>query len=448
MAGSGLNIAIIGAGWAGLAAAVRATEEGHNATVFEASNTLGGRARALMVTLPDGRELALDNGQHILIGAYHATRQLLRTVGVQAENVLLDLPMTLQFADGDGLRFTDWPTPLDALGGILLARGWTWSDKVSLLNQAVRWRLKGFQCPPDLTVDDLCRALTPRVRQELIEPLCVSALNTPAQQASGTVFLRVLRDAMFGARGGSHLLLPMTDLSSLFPDAAASWLQQHGSLVRRNARVEGWHRDGKHWLLDVNDKYHPMASRRYDTLVLATSASNAAQALIQHANVAINNISKSCHEWATTAQSLRFEAIATVYAYHPHTTLSEPMLALRSDAVCPAQFVFDRGRLGGPKGLLAFVVSAARDDKADLQQQVLTQARQQLGLDLQAVQTIVEKRATFACTPQLKRPPTYVAPGLFACGDYIDGPYPATLEGAVLSGQAVIQTILSHQTPA
>lgn len=448
MAGSGLNIAIIGAGWAGLAAAVRATEEGHKATVFEASNTLGGRARALMVTLPDGRELALDNGQHILIGAYHATRQLMQAVGVPAEKVLLDRPMAVQFADGLGLRFPDWPTPLDALGGILLARGWTWSDKVSLLNLAVRWRLKGFQCPPAMTVDHLCHALNPRVRQELIEPLCVSALNTPAQQASGSVFLRVLRDAMFGARGGSHLLLPMTDLSSLLPDAAALWLQQHGSLVWRNARVGGWHRDGKHWLLEVRDKYHPMASRRFDTLVLATSASNAALALIRHANVAINNISKSCLQWATTAQSLRFEAIATVYAYHAHASLPEPMLALRSDAVCPAQFVFDRGRLGGPKGLLAFVVSASRGDKAELQQRVLAQARQQLGLDLQAIQTVVEKRATFACTPQLKRPPAAIAPGLFACGDYIEGPYPATLEGAVLSGQAVIQTILSSQNPA
>lgn len=448
MAGSGLNIAIIGAGWAGLAAAVRATEEGHNATVFEASNTLGGRARALMVTLPDGRELALDNGQHILIGAYRATRQLLQTVGVQAEKVLLDLPMALQFADGFGMRFPDWPTPVDALGGILLARGWTWSDKVSLLNQAVRWRLKGFQCPPDMTVEHLCLELTPRVRLELIEPLCVSALNTPARQASGGVFLRVLRDAMFGVRGGSHLLLPTADLSSLFPDAAARWLQQHGSPVWRNARVGGWHRDGKHWLLEVRDKHHPMASRRFDTLVLATSASNAAQALIHNANIAINTIPISCLEWATKAQSLRFEAIATVYAYLPDATLPQPMLALRSDAACPAQFVFDRGRLGGPKGLLAFVVSASRGDKDELQQQVLAQARQQLGLDLHAVKTIVEKRATFACTPQLKRPPASIAPGLFACGDYIEGPYPATLEGAVLSGQAVIQTILSHQNPA
>ena len=106
------------------------------------------------------------------------------------------------------------------------------------------------------------------------------------------------------------------------------------------------------------------------------------------------------------------------------------------NSAAPAQFVFDRGQLGGPQGLLAFVISASRGDRDDLQDQVLTQARDQLGLNLQAIQTVIEKRATFACTPGLQRPPTRVAPGLLACGDYIEGPYPATLEGAVRSGLA------------
>jgi hypothetical protein len=117
------------------------------------------------------------------------------------------------------------------------------------------------------------------------------------------------------------------------------------------------------------------------------------------------------------------------------------MLALHNDRVHPAQFVFDRGQLGGPAGLLAFVVSAADGDRATLETQVLAQAQAQLGLTLQAVQSVVEKRATFACTPGLQRPPTLIAPGLLACGDYMDGPYPATLEGAVRSGMAAARAI-------
>jgi predicted NAD/FAD-dependent oxidoreductase len=69
---------------------------------------------------------------------------------------------------------------------------------------------------------------------------------------------------------------------------------------------------------------------------------------------------------------------------------------------------------------------------------VLAHARAQLGLDLEAVQTVVEKRATFACTPGLQRPAPAIAPGLLACGDYVAGPYPATLEGAVRSGAAAV----------
>lgn len=145
--------------------------------------------------------------------------------------------------------------------------------------------------------------------------------------------------------------------------------------------------------------------------------------------------------WAASAQALQFEAIATVYAHAKGARLHQPMLALRSDAACPAQFVFDRGLLGGPQGLLAFVVSASEGDRDTLQTQVLAQAQAQLGLSLTPLQTVVEKRATFACTPGLVRPGHPIAPGLWACGDYVAGPYPATLEGAVRSGVAVAQAL-------
>ena len=111
------------------------------------------------------------------------------------------------------------------------------------------------------------------------------------------------------------------------------------------------------------------------------------------------------------------------------------MLALRSTADAPAQFVFDRAQTGGPDGLWAMVVSASTTERAVLEAQVVAQAREQLGCaDPRVVLSVVEKRATFACTPGLERPSMSIAPGLDACGDYIEGPYPATLEGAVMSG--------------
>ncbi|RYY87829.1 MAG: FAD-dependent oxidoreductase, partial [Comamonadaceae bacterium] len=91
-----MKLAIVGAGWAGLASAVEATRAGHAVTLFEAARTPGGRARRI----DDDSGLVLDNGQHILIGAYRATLQLMRDVGVDPEAVLLRVPLSLRFADG------------------------------------------------------------------------------------------------------------------------------------------------------------------------------------------------------------------------------------------------------------------------------------------------------------------------------------------------------------
>ena len=157
-------------------------------------------------------------------------------------------------------------------------------------------------------------------------------------------------------------------------------------------------------------------------------------------DLCIYGIRTGLQAWANTTAALRFEAIATVYAWAPHARLPHPMLALRNTATAPAQFVFDRGQLGGPKGLLAFVVSASDGSREAIQTAVLQQASVQLaslGVPvLLPVQTVVEKQATFACTPGLQRPPQAIAPGLLAAGDYVQGPYPATLEGAVRSGWA------------
>ncbi|HSV53144.1 MAG TPA: hydroxysqualene dehydroxylase HpnE [Burkholderiaceae bacterium] len=426
-----MKVAIIGAGWAGMAAAVQITRAGHGVTVLEASRILGGRARGMEATLPGGIVATLDNGQHIMIGAYTETLALMRLVGVDPDQALLRLPLTLQFPDGQGLRLSDgqsrwgalWPPSLDVVAGILTARGWTWRDKAALIRGALGWQAARFECSPQTSVADLCRALTPRVFAELIEPLCISALNTPPEQSSGQVFLRVLRDALFGVRGGSHLLLPRTDLSALFPAAAARWLLQRGGSVLMGHRVATLGADPANagrWLVD---------GQAFDQVVLACPSWEAAR-LVEASGAAAN-------AWLHQAKALAFEAITTVYA-SSSARLAQPMLSLRSSAQAPAQFVFDRGQLGGPGGLLAFVVSASHGERDTLQQRVLAQGRAQLGVaDLEAVQTVVEKRATFACTPGLQRPSQQIAPGLWACGDYVQGPYPATLEGAVRSAITV-----------
>ena len=351
------KIAIVGAGWAGMAAALAVAQAGHEAIVLEAAHAIGGRARALFG--PKNTDTPLDNGQHILIGAYSECLRLMRLVGVAPESALLRLPLALRFADGSGLQLPDLPPPWDALAGIATARGWLWRDKWALLRLAAAWQRDGFACAPDATVAQLCAGLPQQLWEDFIAPLCVSALNTPVQEASGAVFLRVLHDSLLGGRGGSHLLLPRTDLGSLFPEPAAHWLRAHGGALHTGRRVQRLAREGGSgeregapagWLLD---------GERFDAVVLATSAGAVARLVQACADTAPAAERPALHAWAACAQAVRPPAIATVYAqcampdrlHAPKSSkrqrlLPQPLLALRSSA---AQFVFDRGALGGPE---------------------------------------------------------------------------------------------------
>jgi squalene-associated FAD-dependent desaturase len=420
------RLAVIGGGWAGCAAAVQAVDEGHDVTLLEMAGQLGGRARRV-----DVEGFPLDNGQHILIGACTETLRLMRLVGVRTTLDMLRTPLQLIFADGSGF-FVEPGTPRSALTrGVLRHADWSLREKLSLLRAGAAWMATGFRCPPEWTVDRLCGSVGPRVRAELIDPLCVAALNTLPSEASAPVFLRVLKDGVFSAAGASDLLLPRTNLSTLFPEAAADWLLQAGAAVRLSRRVDRIEPEGAAWRVD---------GERYDAVVLAASAPEAARLTRPFAP-----------NWAACAAALRFEPVITVYMRGDGARLPAPMLALHAGAEAPAQFVFDHGQLDGPLGLLAFVVSAAspwaeRGLEATARA-VQQQAERELGRlyrpPLRLVRTMLEAGAALRCTPQLQRPVTSVAKGLWAAGDYVEGPYPATLESAVRSGVQAARLVLA-----
>ncbi|MFM2112919.1 MAG: hypothetical protein RLZZ271_1579, partial [Pseudomonadota bacterium] len=319
---------------------------------------------------------------------------------------------------------------------------WSLAERLALLRTALGWQLKGFACPEDWSVAHLCRALPPAVMRDMIEPLCVSALNTPADRASASVLLRVLHDALFAVKGGSDLLIPRQDLSALLPEPALAWLQAHGAQVRLGERVTQLAASPHGWRVKDNEAY--------DAVVLALPHKAAAQ-LVRGLKV------PETQAWLTHADALQDEAIATVYVRadtpQGRATLPRPMLRLRGE---PVQFVFDRSQLGNTPGTFALVASAPDlhsphtrwPDNEALTQAALAQAQAELaplGIDrLTHLQTVVEKRATYACTPGLQKPGlrvTEASPGLLACGDYVEGPYPATLEAAVRSGLAAASAL-------
>jgi squalene-associated FAD-dependent desaturase len=414
---SALRVAVVGGGWAGLAAAIAATKRGHRVTLFEMAAQLGGRSRGVAV---DG--MMLDNGQHILIGAYVATLDLMRTLGVDLAPALLRTPLRFVLPDGSGLKLPPGAPTIAFARGVLGQRAWTLRERLALVAAAGGWVLRRFQCDDALTVASLTAGLPQTIRTELIDPLCVAALNTPSEEASARVFLRVLKDALFSGPGSADLLLPRASLSDLLPDPAQRWLADAGAALRLKQRVATLRAEATRWLVD---------GEAFDRVVLAATPTESARLA-----------SEIAPAWAERATTLRYEPIVTVYARSAGARLPEPMLALPSDAQSPAQFVFDRGQLGGADGLLAFVISGAQrwvDRGLDATAQAtLAQAdacmRQHLRGPLELVHTIAEKRATFRCTPGLQRPGARIAPGLLAAGDHVDGPYPATLEGAVRSG--------------
>ena len=410
------RLAIVGAGWAGLAAGVQAIRAGHAVSVFEMAPVPGGRARSVR---HDGE--VLDNGQHILIGAYVSSLALMREVGVDPDRVLHRQPLALVDTRGDGLVLRAGPARLAFARALLGHPSWSWSERLSLVRAGLAWGWSGFEAAPSTTVQALCRALAPAVTRELVEPLCIAALNTPASEASAQVFLKVLRDGLFGERGCADLLLPRVSLGELFPQPAWRWLQRHGARLHARTRVSSVDREaGGAWLV---------CGERFDGVILACSAREASRLARSHAP-----------DWASSVSDLRHEAIATVVLDCPGARLAAAMVSL-SDG--PAQFAFDQGALGARPGRFTFVVSGAApwlESGSDaLAQAVLEQARMAFPAGTWPTPPVLracitERRATFACVAGLRRPPQRVAAGLAAAGDYVQGPYPATLEGAVRSG--------------
>ncbi len=419
-----MKLAVIGAGYAGLAAAVELAAAGHQVEVFEASRVPGGRAR---VTQIEG--FVVDNGQHILVGAYTETLRLMRTVGADPERLLKRTPLRFEFPGEFVMSAPNLPAPLHTAFALLRAEGLDWREKWAAIGLMRSLQASRFRIEPDITVTEwLDRNQTPsRQRRLLWEPLCIAALNTPAARASAQVMANVLRDSLAATRAASDMLLPQVNLSALFPVPAADYIEARGGSVHLGHRVASLRQEGDVWRIDDAG---PFAH-----VVLA---------------VAPYHLAGLVPSLASQTEHFEWEPIVTSYFSYPkQIRLSRPMLGVD---IGLAQWLFDRGQLCGQHGLIAAVISA-RGRHLDVPTEELERGIHKeiarLIPDLPAplkVQTITEKRATFACVPNLQRPATETTlPGLWLAGDYVAGDYPATLEGAVRSGVNAARRILSQQ---
>lgn len=424
------RIAVIGGGWAGMAAASMLAADGVGVDVYEAARVLGGRARRVEI---DG--VALDNGLHLLLGAYTESLACIERVGAPAAG-FLRTPLRLDAVDGFRLDCPPIPAPWHLLAALLGARGIGWSDRLAAARLMQNAKRNQYRCAGRMTVTTLLdeQRQPQRLREALWHPLCVAALNTPPEVADAQVFLHVLRDGLAGAHDASDLVFPTVDLSAMFPEPAADFVIARGGSVHLGEAVSA---------IDGDGPFTIRTARRtalYDQVICAVDPARLAPLLRDLPALA---------DIAARTAALRHAPIVSVYLdYGIDVRLRSPMIGLGDG---PGEWVFDRQRLGGQRGWLGVVISASDrwtgTPHAELTRQVENQVASQLAMPPAAQRTrvIVEKRATFLCTPGVDRPSQRTAlPGFHLAGDYTASDYPATLEAAVRSGLACAQAVLEN----
>lgn len=388
-----------------MAAAVTLAERRIPVTVFESGPVPGGRARRVV---SQGNEL--DNGQHILVGAYRELFRLMQVVGVPDEAVLR-VPLELRYADKFSFRALWLPFPFGLLGGLLLARGLPFGERLGAIRFMAALR-SGLEA--DMPVAELLRrhGQDGAIGHYLWRPLCVSALNTPVEIASSRAFSAVVRDALLGGGGASDLVLPRVDLSRLFPDPAAEFVKRNGGEIRLRTAVDSLSSLGE-----------------YSAVIVAVGP--------HHLKTLLPGVD----------DPFTYQPIYTCYLqYPPHVKLGFPMIGLADGLV---QWVFDRGALLGENGRLACVISAQGDHQQMSQDELAETCHRELsksGLVSESpawTRVIAEKRATITCEAGVRKPAMETG-GVYLAGDYMDPDYPPTLEAAVRSGVRAASTLAAR----
>jgi squalene-associated FAD-dependent desaturase len=433
------SVAVIGGGLAGITAALRLADAGCRVTLFEARPRLGGLTHSFR-----RGELDVDNGQHVFLRCCTAYRALLDRLGVADQVRLqdrLDIPVRTPWGRDARLRRNGLPAPLH-LGGSLLRYG--------LLSPVQRLRFVRAALAlrrldrTDPAVD--ARSFGAWLREHGQDARTVDALwnlvglatlNAGPEQASLSLAAMVFQVGLLNDAAAADIGWAAVPLQRLHGQAAVAQLDAIGADVRTGTRVEALQPKGSRWLVSARAE-----ETMVDRVVLAVPPP-AAQALAPPDAIAAK---------AGWSDRLGSSPIINLHVVLDRRVLEEPFVA---GVGTPIQWVFDRTSQSGLDNgqYLAVSVSAA-DDHIDLPVSVLRQRfLPELTHLIPAVSgaTVLdffvtrERDATFRPAPGVAalRPPavTGVA-GLFLAGAWTDTGWPATMEGAVRSGDNAAQALL------
>jgi squalene-associated FAD-dependent desaturase len=440
-----MRVVVVGGGFAGLSAAIALQERRHQVHLLERRGVLGGRATSYRDAV-SGEDV--DNGTHVMIGAYHATLDLVRRAGA-ADLLLPQDDLRLDYVDEKGSSSLDCPplpAPLHLAAGIL-----SWRAPWRVKGQALRFGLAARRGPPpkELTLAEWFRRTGqgPEVRALLWDPLATAVLNETPESAAAVLFHRVFREAFLRDGRDSRLVFLRRGYGELHDRLARYFVGRGGELSRR-ALVESLEvRDGRVAAVcyaqrplakvDMREGEPAVAVRLETDAVVSAVPWSALPALLP-------GDWRDRPPFAAVAR-LRGAPIVSVEAWVDRVVMDRVMVGLRGSEV---QWVFDKGRLFGrlgPPQHLAFIISAAWRSvprpNAELTQAAEAALRRYFpamaGAAVTRTLVIREPDATFACDPESEAlRPLAVTPigGFFLAGDWTDTGLPATIEGAVRSG--------------
>jgi len=432
------DVVVVGAGCAGLSAAVRLASRGKTVTVIEEAPRLGGRATAF-ADRDSGQRL--DNGQHALFGCYRETYDFLRAIGT-AHLAPLDPTLRLTMADAEGrvatLTCPTWPSPWDLVWGLLAWKALPLRDRFaatrlrSLLSAARREGAEGAaaRVSPTLTVTDWLRqhGQPESLCQWLWHPLAFAALNQDPGVAAARPFVRVVGELFGPSPGSSSLGVPSVPLDELYAEPAARFIEARGGRVLRGTSA----------LVDVD----PTGQEHR---VYAGDAILRPQAIISavpwHAFGRLwrHEVPQRLAAIGDAAALMQSAPIVTVNLWFDRPVMTERQIGLVGTQF---HWVFNKNSDVGSR--YSLVASGAEGILRQDNHELAALAERELRACVPRVAAAVclrslvvrESRATFSLAPGAPiRPATQTpVPGIFLAGDWTDTGLPATIEGGVLSG--------------
>lgn len=433
MSGAG-HVAVVGGGFAGLAAAVRLAREGVRVTLLERRPFLGGRTYSF--THPATGEV-LDNGPHVLMGAYAEALDFLAEIGA-ADRVAVQPRLHVAMAHpalGLGaVSAPPVPGPLQAPAALLRYRLLSPRDRLRLVGGALRLVARPRARLAAETVAEALAAVgqSAAACERFWHPLAIATLNEAPEVAAAAPFAAVLRKGFFAGAQAARFIVSRVPLSDMYATAARACIERAGGRVLLAAPVTGLALGGGAVRgVVVRDGTTVEA----DAVILAVPCA----ALLRLLPPA----------WREEPGWRALAGLGTSPIVSTHLWLERPVAwgsAFLGLLASRAQWLFHCGptRDGGCR--LASVTSGARfwDEASDedIEREVLDDARAVLpalrGVRCVRAHVIRERHATLSLTPaaDARRPAAETGlPNLFLAGDWVQTGLPATIEGAVQAGR-------------